>query len=91
MTRIGRERGWPAMTRAGFDQMTGPTGAVLVGDPDQVAEKILYEHQVFNNDRFLAQVTVGTTPHMAVMRAIELLGTRVAPVVKAEVIRRTAT
>src|SRR3954454_8792765 len=90
MTRIGRERGWPPMTRAQFDQLRSPRGALVVGSPHEVAEKILFEHELFGNDRFLAQMSVGTLPHAQAMRAIELLGTEVPPLVRAEVARRTA-
>jgi alkanesulfonate monooxygenase SsuD/methylene tetrahydromethanopterin reductase-like flavin-dependent oxidoreductase (luciferase family) len=90
MTRIGRERGWPAVTRQHFDAMREPRGSLLVGSPEQVIEKVLHEHELFAHDRFLAQMTVGVTPHRKVMRSIELLGTIVAPAVRAEVARRSA-
>jgi probable LLM family oxidoreductase len=90
MTRIGRERGWPPTTRQQFDALRSPRGALLVGSPEEVTEKILYEHEIFGNRRFLAQLTVGSMPHDKVMRAIDLLGTRVAPAVRAEIARRTA-
>jgi probable LLM family oxidoreductase len=90
MTRIGRERGWPPMTRPQFDQLRSPRGALVVGSPQEVAEKILFQHELFGHDRFLAQMSVGTLPHAQAMRAIELLGTEVAPVVRAEVARRAA-
>ncbi|MFK7848115.1 MAG: LLM class flavin-dependent oxidoreductase [Rhodothermales bacterium] len=82
MNRIGKERGWPATTRSHFESERGPHGAALVGSPQEIIDKILYEHEVFNNDRFLIQLTVGTLPHAQTMRAIELLGTKVAPAVK---------
>jgi len=82
MTRIGRERGWPAATREGYDAQRQPRGALLVGDVQEVTDKILFEHEVFRMDRFLLQLTVGPTPHDKVMRAIELYGTRVAPAVR---------
>ena len=88
MTRLGRERGWPPVTRDAFEASRGPRGALAVGDPHEVAEKILAEHEMFGNTRFLAQLGVGTLPHADVLRAIELLGTEVAPVVRAEVARR---
>jgi len=88
MTRIGRERGWPAVTRQQFDAMRRPTGNLLVGSPAEVTAKILHEHELFANERFLLQMTVGVTPHARVMRSIELLGTVVAPAVRAEVARR---
>jgi probable LLM family oxidoreductase len=84
MTRIGRERGWPPTTRARFEAERGPRGALLVGSPQQVIDKMLYEFELFRPQRFLVQLTVGPMPHAAVMRAIELLGTEVAPVVRRE-------
>jgi probable LLM family oxidoreductase len=83
MTRIGRERGWPPLSRAQFDASTGPDGHLFIGTSDQVAAKIIALHRLFNNDRFLIQLTVGSMPHDAVMRAIELFGTKVAPAVRA--------
>jgi probable LLM family oxidoreductase len=85
MTRIGRERGWPPTTRAHFDAERGPHGALLVGSPDDLIEKILYQHDLFGHDRMLIQLTVGPMPHDKVLRAIELLGTVVAPAVRAAV------
>ena len=83
MTRIGRERGWPPTTRAGFEASRGPAGALLVGSVDEVVEKILAEHALFQHDRFLMQTSLGRMPHKAVLRSIELLGTEVAPRVRA--------
>jgi probable LLM family oxidoreductase len=88
MNRIGRERGWSAMTREQFEAGRSPRGALLVGDPEQVAEKILFEHELFGNERFMAQISVGATEHAKVMRAIELFGTDVAPTVRKELGRR---
>jgi probable LLM family oxidoreductase len=85
MSRIGRERGWPPTTRAQFDAMRSPRGALAIGSPQEVIDKILAQHELFHHQRFLAQLTVGTMPHRSVMRAIELLGTQVAPVVRREV------
>ena len=90
MSQIGRERGWSGMSRAQFDALRGPGGALFVGTPDEVAEKILYQHALFGHTRFVMHPSVGTLPHAGVMRAIELLGTEVAPVVRAEVARRNA-
>jgi alkanesulfonate monooxygenase SsuD/methylene tetrahydromethanopterin reductase-like flavin-dependent oxidoreductase (luciferase family) len=90
MNRIGRERGWPPMTREQFDASTALQGANLVGSPQEVAEKILWQHEIFGHDRFLVQFSVGTVPHDKLMRSIELFGTEVAPVVRAAVARRTA-
>ena len=85
MTRIGAERGWPPASRARFDAERGPQGALLVGSPQEVIDKILWEHELFAHQRVLVQLTVGPTPHREVLRAIELLGTQVAPVVRREV------
>ena len=82
MNRIGRERGWSGMTREQFEALCSPRGALLVGSVDEVVEKILFEHELFGHARFLAQISVGSMPHAKVMRAIELLGTRVAPAVR---------
>jgi probable LLM family oxidoreductase len=90
MDRIGRERGWPPMTRQQFDASRTLRGASFVGTPQEVVEKILYQHEIFGHQRFLIQFSVGTLPHRSVMRAIELFGTEVAPAVRAEVARRTA-
>lgn len=82
MARIGRERGWPPPTRAQFEAECAPTGALFVGSPDEVVEKILYQHRLFGHQRFLLQLTVGPMPHDAVLRAIDLFGTVVAPAVR---------
>lgn len=84
MTRIGRERGWPPTTRRQFDVERELPGALFVGSPQQIIDKILYQHEIFSHQRFLLQLTVGPLPHARVMRAIELLGTEVAPVVRRE-------
>ena len=90
MTRIGRERGWPPTTRQQFDAMRSASGALLVGSPQEVTDKILREHELFGHDRFLAQMTVGPMPHAKIMRSIELFGTVVAPVVRRETARSEA-
>jgi probable LLM family oxidoreductase len=82
MTRIGRERGWQPMNRAGFDHMRSNQGPLLVGGPEQVIDKILYEYELFHHDRFLAQMSVGAMPHKQLMKSIELFGTKVAPVIR---------
>lgn len=91
MNRIGRERGWHPMTRADYDASATLRGANFVGTPQQVIEKILFQHEIFHHDRFLIQFSVGTMPHDKIMRCIELLGTEVAPVVREEVARRSGT
>jgi probable LLM family oxidoreductase len=90
MGRIGRERGWPPPTRQRFDAERSPRGALLVGDPQAVIDKILWEHELFGQQRFLMQMSVGTMPHAKIMRSIELYGTVVAPVVRREVAARAA-
>ncbi|MEO1023523.1 MAG: Atu2307/SP_0267 family LLM class monooxygenase [Bacteroidota bacterium] len=84
MDQIGRERGWPPMSYEQFEQSTQLQGANFVGDPQALIDKILYQHELFNHDRFLLQLSVGSIPHADMMRAIELYGTKVAPVVKKE-------
>jgi probable LLM family oxidoreductase len=91
MNRIGRERGWPPSGRAEYEALASPVGALAVGTPEQVAEKILYEHQLFANQRHVAQMSVGAVAHADVLRSIELFGTQVAPLVRAEVARREAS
>jgi probable LLM family oxidoreductase len=90
MNRIGRERGWGPMGRRQFEAGRSPRGALLVGSPEEVAEKILYEHELFGNERFMAQISVGALPHEKVLRAIELFGTEVAPAVRKELAPRPA-
>jgi probable LLM family oxidoreductase len=88
MSKIGRERGWPPMTRGQFDALRSPRGAVVAGGPEDVAAKILFQHELFGHQRFLAQMSVGPMPHADVLRAIELFGTEVAPLVRTEIARR---
>ena len=89
-TEIGRERGWPPMTRAHFDAQLGPTGALIVGEPETVVEKILRENESLGGiSRLTFQVSVAALPHAKLMRAIELLGTRVAPLVRAALASET--
>jgi probable LLM family oxidoreductase len=82
MGRIGRERGWPPPTAAQFERERAPAGALLVGDPQEVTDKILAGYEHFRNDRFLLQLSVGHMPHRQMLRAIELYGTLVAPAVR---------
>jgi len=88
MTRLGRERGWPPTTRQQFEASRQLRGALLVGSPDEVIEKILFQHKIFGHRRFLMQMSLGVMPHDAVLRSIELFGTKVAPAVRAEVAAR---
>jgi probable LLM family oxidoreductase len=84
-TEIGKERGWPPTTRAQFDATRGPKGALIVGDAQSVTQKILYIHEALGGiDRITFQMGVSTLPHAKMMHAIEILGTRVAPMVREE-------
>jgi alkanesulfonate monooxygenase SsuD/methylene tetrahydromethanopterin reductase-like flavin-dependent oxidoreductase (luciferase family) len=90
MDRIGRERGWPPLQREQFEASRTLRGANFVGDPQELVEKILFQHELFGHQRFLIQLTVGTIAHDRVLRAIELFGTEVAPAVRQELARREA-
>jgi len=87
MRKLGQERGWPPPTRAQYDALRGPRGALLVGDPKTVAEKILFQYDIFGNSRYL--IYLMGMPHRTVMRAIELFGREVAPLVRAGIAART--
>jgi len=82
MNRIGRERGWPPSGRPEYDALRSPRGALAVGSVEQVIEKILFEHELFGHQRYIAQMSVGAVAHADVMRSIELFGTEVAPAVR---------
>lgn len=90
MNKIGRERGWPPMTREQYDAAASLRGSNFVGSPDDIIEKILFQHEIFGHQRFGLQMSVGTVPHDKMMHAIELLGTKVAPVVREEIARRVS-
>jgi probable LLM family oxidoreductase len=82
-TEIGRERGWPPVTRAHFDALCGPTGALIVGDPSHVAAKVLRIHDALGGiDRLNVQMSVASLPHAETLHSIRLLGTKVAPLVR---------
>jgi probable LLM family oxidoreductase len=82
-TEIGKERGWPATTRAQFDAQRRPTGALLIGDAKTVAKKILYLNEALGGlSRITFQMGVSTLPHEKMLHAIEILGTQVAPIVR---------
>jgi probable LLM family oxidoreductase len=82
MNRIGRERGWAPLGRAQYDALRSPRGALMVGSPQEVIDKILFQHELFGHTRFLAQTSIGDLPHDKVMRSMELLATEVAPAVR---------
>ncbi|MCA0454379.1 MAG: LLM class flavin-dependent oxidoreductase [Chloroflexi bacterium] len=91
MNKIGRERGWSPMKKEQYEASASLRGANFVGSPDDIIEKILFQHSIFNHQRLLLQLSVGTMPHDKLLHAIELLGTKVVPVVKAEIAKRVAT
>ena len=82
MNRVGRERGWPPLSRQQYDYARSPQGALMTGSVQEVTDKISYEHELFGNTRFLAQASVGTVPHKLVMHSIELFGDKVVPAIK---------
>ncbi len=83
MNRIGRERGWRPLTPAYFARSRTLEGADFIGSPERVLEKALYWRELFWPERLLLQLTVGTLPHRRVLRAVELLGEKVIPALKA--------
>jgi alkanesulfonate monooxygenase SsuD/methylene tetrahydromethanopterin reductase-like flavin-dependent oxidoreductase (luciferase family) len=82
MTRIGRERGWPPLTREQFEANRSPRGYLMVGSVQEVIDKMLMEYELFHHTRFLAQMSVGTVPHKNILKSIELFGTQVVPAVR---------
>ena len=90
MGRIGRERGWPAPTPEHFERERQPDGALVLGSAQHAIDKILYAHELFGHDRHLLQLTVGPIAHADVMRAIEIFGRDVAPVVRRETASRAS-
>lgn len=83
VTDVGKERGWPPVTRAGFDAQRGPQGALLIGSPDEVTEKILRHNEALGGiSRISFQMNAASLPHAKVMRAIEAIGDRVAPALR---------
>ena len=85
MNRVGRDRGWQPLSRQQFENSRSSKGALMVGSIQEVIDKILYEHELFGNTRFLAQASVGNVPHQKIMKSIELFGDRIAPVVRKEI------
>jgi probable LLM family oxidoreductase len=87
VTDVGKERGWPPVTRAGFDAQRGPTGALLIGNPEEVAEKILRHSEALGGiSRLTFQMNAASLPHAKLMRAIEAIGSRVAPALKGDLV-----
>ena len=81
MNQIGRERGWPPLRRADYDESRALRQHLFVGSPQEIVDKVLFQHEIFKHDRFLLQST-GVIPHDKMMKSIELFGTKVAPAVK---------
>jgi len=80
MTKVGRERGWPAMTRSRFEPQVGPKGALLVGSPEEVAVKILRHAEALGGiSRVTFQLDSAELPHKTLMQTIGLIGDRVRP------------
>jgi len=84
MNRIGRERGWPPSGKAEFEALASPSGPLALGSPEEVAEKIVAYHELFRPERYFGHIGIGAVPHRDVMRAIELFGTEVVPLVEKE-------
>lgn len=84
MDKIGKERGWPPMSKAQFEASTQLEGANFVGSPQQIVDKILYQYEIFGHDRFLMQMSVGSVPHEKMLRSIELYAKEVAPAIGEE-------
>jgi len=83
-TEVGKERGWPPVSRAHFNALLGPHGALMVGNPEEVAEKILAHSEALGGiSRISFQMDAASLPHAKLMQAIELIGTRVAPILRA--------
>ena len=90
MNKIGRERGWPPSGPEQYRALRSPRGALAVGSPEEIAEKILFQHELFGHQRYLAHMSLGAVQHADVLRSMELFGTQVAPVDREEVARRAA-
>jgi alkanesulfonate monooxygenase SsuD/methylene tetrahydromethanopterin reductase-like flavin-dependent oxidoreductase (luciferase family) len=85
MTEIGKERGWPRMTRDHFEDQLGAEGALLIGDPDEVVRKILRHSKALGGiSRITFMMNPGSLPHEKLMRATELIGKQVAPALHEE-------
>jgi alkanesulfonate monooxygenase SsuD/methylene tetrahydromethanopterin reductase-like flavin-dependent oxidoreductase (luciferase family) len=83
LNEIGKERGWPPVTRMDFDAQRGPEGALLIGDPDEVVKKIKRHSKILGGiSRITFMMNPASLPHAKLMRAIELIGTHVAPALR---------
>jgi probable LLM family oxidoreductase len=82
MNRVGRDRGWPQFTRQQYEYGRGPNGAYIIGDVSEAVDKILHMHEMFGLTRFSAHMDVGGPSHAALMKSIEIFGTKIAPKVR---------
>jgi probable LLM family oxidoreductase len=83
MSEIGKERGWPKMTRSSFDAQRGPQGALLVGGPDEVVEKIIrHSKALCDISRITFMMNPASLPHEKLIQATKLIGTRIAPALR---------
>ncbi len=82
MKRIGAERGWPAYSKSQYEMNLGKNGALFIGDPSAITDKILMMHELFGLTRFVAHMDVGAPPHAELLKSIELFGNVVAPAVR---------
>jgi alkanesulfonate monooxygenase SsuD/methylene tetrahydromethanopterin reductase-like flavin-dependent oxidoreductase (luciferase family) len=83
MNRVGKDRGWSPMSKPQFDYLRND-GPLVVGDAQLAIDKIMKQYELFGNTRFVAQLVTGHTSHDKILKAIELYGTKVAPVVRKE-------
>jgi alkanesulfonate monooxygenase SsuD/methylene tetrahydromethanopterin reductase-like flavin-dependent oxidoreductase (luciferase family) len=84
MQTVGEQRGFEPPPRASYDLDTGPTGGLLVGEPEEIAERIILMHRRWGHVRQFLHLDTGAVPQREVLRAIELFGTEVRPLVRAE-------
>ncbi|HET9884008.1 MAG TPA: LLM class flavin-dependent oxidoreductase, partial [Candidatus Binatia bacterium] len=85
-TDVGKERGWRPVTRADFDAQRGSQGALIIGDPDEVVKKMIRHSKALGGiSRITFQMNAASLPHVKLMRAIELIGTQVAPTLREEI------
>jgi probable LLM family oxidoreductase len=88
---IGKERGWPAMTRKDFEAQLGPEGALMVGNPEEVADKIMRHSRALGGiSRVTFQMNAASLAHEKMMRSIDLIGTRVIPALRAKLEAQSA-
>ncbi len=86
MNKIGRERGWQPMNRQHFDMLCEPDGPLMVGSPEEIVEKLIYQYGLFKHTRFLAQIIFGNIPFEKISNSVELFAKDVVPVIKERII-----